>query len=127
MKILKGAITSLASEGRITLQIPQFDLCFGNYTPEYEEVPDEWIITLRNSGSRPAVGRESGFWFLTRVGWEANKDAIKKAFESANFQRGTWKEFEEYAEEHFLEVGKALQKHVDYLQKKIDQLMETKI
>lgn len=102
MKIIKDSITALASEGRMTLQIPQYDLGANNTIEE--EVPDEWFVTLRNA-SYPAVGREHGYLFLTRAGWFANQDKLKEAFENAEYNRGnTWEDFETYTIKHFQRI-----------------------
>ena len=125
MKLHKDAITRLASEGRITLQIPQHIIWFDKEPKqiETEEVPDSWVVSLRSNRS-PAVGKESGFYFLTKKGWEANKNRIKEAFLRAEFQRGTWVEFELHAEEHFKKVEKASIKRLAYLEKKVQQVKE---
>jgi len=133
MLMKKGVITSLASEGRLTLQVPQYDIIIKEGRAFFaqsltcaegaKEHPDEWFVWLKNS--RPAIGRESGFLFLTRKGWEANKEEIKKAFEASKTKRGTWKEFEDHAEYHLKEVEEKTQKHIRFLQKKIDVLNES--
>ena len=135
MKILKDAITSLAGEGRITLQVPVYDIMVEDgraiahtaYDLEEErvaDVPDEWFITLRSNS--PAVGKESGYTFLSRAGWEANKDEIKKAFESNAHPRGTWSDFEKYAEHQFTTVKKNANRRIKLLLSKVDQLKEAK-
>ena len=122
MKILKGAITSLASEGRITLQIPQYNIgAPGSPPSETEEVPDDWIVLLRSNNS-PAVGKEYGFYFLTKAGWEANKDKIEDAFLASKWQRGTWTDFEVYVINHFQKVKEASRKRLAYLEMKVEQV-----
>jgi len=123
MKILKDSITSLASEGRITLQIPQYDL--GSSDAIEEEVPDEWVVTLRN-GLYPAVGREQGYLFLTRAGWFANQDKIKDAFEDAKFHRGnTWEDFEAHAKKHFQKVEHNTMRRIRLFKNKVKDLQIT--
>ncbi len=126
MKILKGAITSLAEEGRITLQIPQYDIWIGKDLEEVgqsetEEVPDNWIVLLRSNRS-PALGKERGYYFLTEAGWEANKDKIEDAFSKSKFKRGNWFDFEAYAINHFKKVKEASMKRLAYLEMKIEQV-----
>ena len=77
MKILKGSITALAGEGRARVQIPE--LALTSRPLEYEEAPDEWFIRL--SGNNLITRETTGFLFLSPIGWEANKDKIKAAFE----------------------------------------------
>ena len=123
MKILKDSITSLASEGRMTLQIPQYDL--GSSDAIVEEVPDEWIVTLTHF-LYPAVGREHGYLFLTRAGWFANQDKIKDAFEDAKFHRGnTWEDFEAYAKKHFQKVEHNTMHRIRLFEGKVKELKET--
>lgn len=133
MKILKNAITSLASEGYITLQVPVYDVMIEDgraiaYTAsalkeeKVMDAPDEWFISLRNNS--PTVGKEEGFTFLSRAGWKANKDEIKKAFESNEHPRGTWSDFEKYAEHHFAKVKKNVTRRIKLLNSKVKQLKE---
>jgi len=136
VKILKGAITSLASEGRITLQIPIFDIVIqeDNRPIAYgadqlndervEEIPDEWIMQLRSGQSRPVIGKEQGYSFLTKEGWEANRQKIREAFLNAKHQRGTWADFEDHVDEHFKQVKAATLKKIKYEQSRLNQLKE---
>ncbi|MHA1814490.1 MAG: hypothetical protein ACTSX1_00645 [Candidatus Heimdallarchaeaceae archaeon] len=131
MKILKRTITTLASQGRISLQVPQYNIITeGNRAIAYDanhskdedviDIPDEWIIYLRYGS--PAVGRESGHAFLTKMGWQDNKDEIKKAFESSKHPRGTWQDFENHVVKHFSEVEKQTKRRIKLLKSKLDQL-----
>lgn len=117
MKIYKGTLWQPASGGHLSLQVP--DRAFGVPIPDTEEVPDDWIIVLRHR--RPAIGRESGFSFLTKKGYEANKDQILKAFSKAG---GTVEEFEQYVKNHFAAVNKATKKYMARLNQKIEELSE---
>lgn len=121
MKIIKDSITSLARRGYITLQIPQISIELGGGVTPVEEVPDEWIAMIHSSGS-VAVGKETGFSYLTRIGWEKNKSKIKEAYEGAEHQRGPWEKFERYAEKHFKAVEEANKRRIRFLQKKVEQL-----
>ena len=123
MKILKDSITSLASEGRMTLQIPQYDL--GSSDAIEEEVPDEWVVTLTQY-SYPAVGKECGYLFLTRAGWLANQDKMKDAFEDAKFHRGnTWEDFEAHAKKHFQKVEDSTMRRIRLFEGKVKKLKTT--
>jgi len=121
MKLIKGSITRLSSQGYITLQIPGYAIGDPGIEIETEEVPDNWIIIL-HSNKCASVGKEGGFLFLTKTGWEANKDKIKDAYENAKHQRGPWEKFELHAEEQFKKVEKSTKHKIQFLQKKIDQL-----
>lgn len=125
MKILKGSIPQLASEGYLTLQIPAFDIWIGEspVASSYEDVPDEWVTILR-SNNQFCIGKETGFLFLTRKGWEANKEAIKEAFEKSKMKRGTWQEFEKHAEDHFADVLSSNTKRLKYLESRVAELKE---
>jgi len=122
MKLRKNTITTLAREGRISLQVPQFILCFGKEPEEsLIDFPNEWFVIAKSSRV-PAVGKkEGGFMFLSEVGWKANKKAIKRAFEKSKHKRGTWEDFEIHAEKHFQDVKDALDKRINYLQRKLEE------
>lgn len=120
MQILRGSITSHASVGRMTLQIPENIIGIGTTpNPSYEEIPDEWVCRLR--GGAPAVGREEGSLFLTRTGFNANREQLQQAFESSPNER-TWEEFERYAEGHFREVERKTRNKLRQLQQKVNTL-----
>lgn len=123
MKILKEAITSLSSKGYITLQIPTLSIGNPERIVETEEVPDNWFTFLKATKC-PAVGKEYGFTYLTRIGWEANKHKIKKAYENAEYDRGPWTKFEEHAEQHFKHVERATNRQISLLERKLKQLKE---
>lgn len=125
MKLTKKAITRLASEGRVTLQIPEINL--GNVTEDmFSDFPDTWFTRLKSS-KLPVIGKkEWGYLFLSESGWKINKKDIKKAFENAAFKRGTWGDFELHAEQHFLDVKIALDKRIDYFEKKVKEAQKVK-
>jgi len=117
MKILKDSITCLAGEGRLTLQVPMFDL---GGKPKYEEVPDEWFIYL-NHDRIPTTPRY-GYLYLTKIGFEENKEKLKDAFLKAPHKRGTWEEFETAADNHFNKILTSIDKKINYHQKKATEL-----
>lgn len=125
MQILKGAITQLASRGHLTLQVPECAICKPGTNVEMEEAPDEWFCVLKHN-CVPASGKESGFLYLTRAGYEANKDALRTAFESAieeDWDKDwNWPAFEKMAEAHFQKVEKAITKQKKLLEQKLNQL-----
>jgi len=124
MKLERDAITTLASEGHCTLQVPTLVL-FSEHDADsvvYEDFPDDWFVVLSSSAA-PALGKEGGFTHLTRKGYAANKDALKKAFEaSAGRGRNTWASFEREAEEHFAQVEKARDNKLKLLRAKVAEL-----
>ncbi len=125
MQILKNSITSLARRGYITLQVPTRDLWLTENPPEpeIEEIPDDWIILLRANNSI-AIGKESGFCYLTKKGWEHNKDEIMEAFLSAQHPRGTWEDFENHAETHFDDVKAVSKNRLKFLETKAQQMKD---
>jgi len=127
MRLIKKAITRLASEGRVTLQIPE-NLDYGKEVTEdmFSDFPDTWFTRLKSS-KLPVIGKkEWGYLFLSESGWKINKKDIKKAFENAAFKRGTWGDFELHAEQHFLDVKIALDKRIDYFEKKVKEAQKVK-
>jgi len=128
MKIFKGAIEYLGSNGYISLQIPQYD-DFDNPVSEMEEVPDEWIsvINMNESSGKIiyAIGRKRGFSYLSQIGWKANKDIIKKAFDNSKIAQGTWGDFEHYVSQHFQELHNNTLYRIAKLKAKIIALEDT--
>lgn len=121
MQIIKGSITSLASEGRITLQVPTMAIGIGTApSVSFETVPDDWFVYLRNDV--PATGKQEGFLFLSKRGFDANKTDIQRAFLSSTRARGTWADFEKHAEEHFKKVETKTKKRIEKLKKELVEL-----
>lgn len=121
MKIIKGAIAALAEEGYLTLQVP--DLAVGEC--DFEELPDEWFCRW-NYGKGPAIGRESGMLYLTRAGYEANKQELKAAF-SGDHRGYTWKDFESHVELHFAETQRHIDRRLADFRRKIRELESFKV
>lgn len=118
MRVIKAAILAMAQQGYLSLQVPDCAIRFGGGSTEYEELPDGWFCRI--SGRDPKVGRESGYLYLTRAGYIANKEALQAAFSTA---RGhTWADFVEYAAKHFAEVEAAVARRIKTLEKKIEEL-----
>lgn len=128
MKLDLDSITTLAGEGRKTLQVPDTVICFtaeeeAEWAASVVEHPDEWFIYLRNN--IPSVGKQGGFLYLTRLGYEANKERLKAAFTASDSctQYGSqWSEFEAHAEDHFNKVEKALYNAQAKLRKQLTEL-----
>lgn len=115
MWISKGAITALASRSHLTLQVPTESI--GEPTPETEEAPDSWFVDLKDD--RPVTNnRESGFLFLSRKGWEANKEAIRLAY-IGSCPGNDWEDMEDHAAEHFAMIERKTQRYLQLLREKI--------
>lgn len=123
MKIFKDTLFHFAQQGRLTLQIPDIMIeTRKGVKPEYEyeEVPDDWVVYLKDN--RPVFSNEkSGIPFLTRKGYEENKDKLREKF-NANLRGHTWEEFEDAAELHFDIVKKATEKYKNKLKKQLEEL-----
>ncbi len=81
MRIIEGAITTLAEMGRVSTQIPE--LVIGG-EPTYIEIPDAWVVRLAHEDGPPA---KQGFLFLTRLGWAMNRGAIRDAWLTSPMDR----------------------------------------
>jgi len=121
MKILPGSITCLAGEGRLTIQVPTISI--GTDDRALEDAPDDWFV-LTGYGTKPAIGRErsSAFVYLSRKGYEANKSALRAAFNQSTSRRGTWQQFEAAAEAFFADLEKNRQKRIARLTQQIKDL-----
>jgi hypothetical protein len=122
--IHKGAIDNLFSSNYQTL-IVSGGACSLDKFPqpidpkEYEIIPSEWVIQLKNN--RPCVGREEGFTYLTRKGWEANKARYETKFTSNPIRDKTWEDVLEHVEEHFKRVDRSLLGFIKNLESKLSQ------
>ena len=130
MRIFKDSITRLASLGYVTLQVP--DTAFGSPSIEMEDVPDEWLCVLTGAG-RHRVGKELGFLYLTKAGWDANKEKIKEKFLKA-IETGLdrteslgWVAFERHVVEHFESLEKRNKKFKTQLEEKLEEMKRIKI
>ena len=128
MQIFKDSITSLAREGRLTLQVPNMIISFGPAAPgpQYINAPDEWFCFLKND--TPCVGKQQGYLYLTEKGFNDNYDDLKKAFEDAiarGYDRTNgvgWPAFVQHAADHFAEVKSRQAKLIAKKQKEIAEL-----
>lgn len=118
MELPKSAVTALASEGYHTLQVPQYSISFNGAAPDPTEiVDDEHIVEVKCFGSsakqRICTGREYGFTYLSRKGWQHYFHDLKAAF---NPNRGTWAEFVNAANETLDEIETLSRKELLKLQ-----------
>lgn len=110
MKVYYGAITTMAARGRLSLHIP--DIAVGTPMPEMIDRPDEWFIRCVIRGgnhpyreTRPLTSKDSyAMLYLSKKGYEANKDALRMAFNSVYDRGHTWADFEAYAEMFYAEL-----------------------
>ncbi len=125
MILLKDAVFTYAREGRLTLQVPTYNIFLTAPAEEekYEEYPDDYFVELRYDHS-PAVGREMGFLFFSRKGWEALKDEFRKVYENGDPNRLPWEKWEEHAKTHFAGARKAAKRRKDTLYKKYKEARE---
>lgn len=80
MKVLKDSLWCLASEGRLTLQVPQLSIG----PDELDEVPDDWIYEAEHVDSAPVIGNKQGYWYLSKIGYLANRETILNVFAKAH-------------------------------------------
>jgi len=127
MKISKSSLTCLSSQGRITLQIPEYFISFSNNpvkVTDIIDIPDNWIVRLKTEDGIPCTGKESGFLFFSETGWLANKDKLEIAFNKSQYKRGTWTDFQNFAKTTFDKRKKNIAKKISFLNKKIQQLQK---
>lgn len=138
MKISRSSLTYLARSGYMTLQVPQYTISFGTGSqvaisdegevvePDEIEIPDNWIIETKHVGGlwsqneRQCVGRERGFWHLSPIGYAANRDALREAWESVPEGRRrtpedrpdggtTWADFEAWVQRWFEKLARGME------------------
>lgn len=135
MKLPPSALTQLARERHFTLQIPHITIrlrprmVFDSdssrmHRREVEEVlehppeeaaveyPDHWFCWLK-AGLQPCMGREVGFLYFTRAGYEANLEALREA------SGEDWPRFQKEAEQHFKDQRRNAEKLVKGLEAKL--------
>ena len=128
MLVFKDWLESLVSNRHYSLQIgelevkvtPESAIGFtASQSPEDKvvECPDEWFVRLRYD--HPVVGRQQGYLHISRKGWKANQEQIKKLSEAKGQD---WEEYQKWAEEHFERVEKATKKAIEQAKKNLAQL-----
>lgn len=125
MQLLRSSLTYHAESGRKTLQIPDYNI--GEPAEPYAEFPDEWFCRLRDRV--PAVGRQSGFLWLTRAGYEANRELLLVAYETSTTGRGDGRRetFEAAAQAHFAKVERYRDRAIGKLRRQLEQLEQTRV
>lgn len=94
---------------------------------------DEYCTMM--SSERPCCGRESGFMLLSKVGFLRHIDKIKDRFiflqnnpsDRNRSPQGTWEDFEKAALKFYDGTVKNTKKHINSLNKKINELNNTLI
>jgi hypothetical protein len=135
MKVSKGTLTCLAAEGRATLQIPQLVIeihtgkpvareDLGENEPDAIECEADWFMYLKSSGV-PVIGRQQGFLYFSRKGYEACKEMLREAF--SNKRGSSWADFELAAEEHFQNVERHRQRVMRNLKRDLDALKKLSV
>ena len=141
----RNYITYLMAEGRLTLQVGEYEIVmdgddFGIQHSEDED-PEDWFQYLKQAyeiknfpeefvgtdryNMRLCLGKEQGFRFLTRKGFDANKEILKAAWERRTREnRYDWAFVERYAEFFFQQVELATE---TYRQKQSAKLIQYRI
>ena len=100
MSTAKDVVTTLASQGYFTLQVPQYslDLSSGFSDSGVETVDEDHLIPTSGHPSKIAAGKEVGyaFTYLSRKGFNYYFNDLKAAFTPS---RGTWQEWVDEANE----------------------------
>lgn len=129
-KVHKSTITCLASEGRLTLQVPDVMLTISGMPddPVVEEVEpmevvqDDHFIYLKGGNHKVCVGRESGYLFFTEAGFNHYREELKAAFNSYQQRGHTWEEFEAYAAKEFEKRKQAAAKQLATAEERLAEL-----
>ena len=99
MSVATNLITQLTSEGYHTLQVPQFSIDLNGPGTDHTDLSDDYVIPVKSVScykQRIAIGREQGFMYMSRKGFNHYLNDIKASFSSS---RGTWQEFLAYAKD----------------------------
>ena len=123
MRLPQSSLTYHAEAGRKTLQIPDYEI--GEPQEPRVEMPDEWFCRLRNR--IPAVGRQTGFLWLTRAGYAANRELLLSAYENSTTGRGDGRRetFEQAALAHFADTELRRDRAIGNLRRQLEQLEQT--
>ena len=117
MQLPKDAVTTLASQGYMTLQVPQMSISFSGAPAPVESVDDEHIIEVKGYGyshkQRIVAGREYGFSYLSRKGFNHYFNDLKAVFRPS---RGTWQDFVDNAHKTLDEIEAETRKEIAKLQ-----------
>jgi len=111
MLMHKDAITSICYNPKLRLHIIErfYKLATLNKA-DLVDYPDEWFMTL--NGNTINIDKTSGFIYLNRIGFEANKELLQKTAEKAvrekldNTEGQGWPYIEKYANEFFNKIVK---------------------
>lgn len=111
----------------MTVQVPE--CAIGSPVPEEIDAPDDWFIRTDGWELKP-----KGFLHLSRAGFEANRDALRTAFEKyihdePHGRAGdkTWADFENEIEHFFVGIENRKLKKIALMERKIAALKATAI
>jgi hypothetical protein len=135
MRVALHTITSLASQGRLTLQIPQYIIEFQKGKAIKKPTPgglidfsDDFFCMLKGGTSTPCIGKERGFTYLTQKGFKFFYRDLETAFKKA-YNNGIdrtngvgWPEFVQHASDHFAMVKKRRKKRRQKLLKDLQDI-----
>ena len=135
MKVALHTIIRLASEGFLTLQIPQYIIEFQKgkaiKKPAAQgliDFPDDFFCMLKGGNYIPCIGKEKGFTYLTQKGFKFFyrdlETAFKKAYNSGiDRTNGVgWPAFIQRASGHFALVKKQRMKKRQKLLKDLQDI-----
>jgi len=118
-----GYCTGLVCTYLLEISTKPYTLKVIEHPPEtYVELPDEWFERRQWAEGRRCSGKEKGHHYWSRIGWEANKEEIRKRFNSKENLGHTWEECVAQIEKELERSEKATLKYKKYLQSKIDGL-----
>jgi|WetSurSiteA1Bulk_404760.scaffolds.fasta_scaffold00038_69 hypothetical protein len=121
-------LLTLVKEGRLTLQIPQFYLGFRPLpTTTWIDFPDNWFCFVKNS-NRLSLGKEGGFLYWSRIGYEANKEKIISAYINGVKSKGVnlpdadlEAQFANYAKHKYSRLRNGTKKEIQKCQDRINE------
>lgn len=134
MEILKDAHLTMVKEGRVTLQVPEWEIVPNKpagtmlaqgVTNNGVSYPDDYFMHTKIIGynrkvgcrQRAAVGREEGFLHMTRTGYNYFKAELKANW--SQMRGSTWQDFDDAAEQFFKVTLDECQKHLIRLQAEV--------
>lgn len=130
MKMHKNAIRNICYNLPLRLQIKPLDYKLITIPKTaLVDYPDEWFIIL--NGTTINIDKKSGFIYLNRIGFEANKEILKETAELAvrekldNTNGVGWPAIESYAEHYYAKLVRENEKRLKTTLLKAQKLSET--
>lgn len=125
MKMTIDNMLYYVSLGKITFQVPQYSISINERHIETKknefdnELPDEWFIELKGGSNVPVIGKQQGYLFISKIGYEQNKEEILRRFVAAG---GSVEELETEANKFYNKLEKSIHKKISQLQKDLNKL-----